>query len=519
MNLKYKHFVDMTQFPKPPDGGGQERMLLAALITMFMLSGTSVAEVSETVESSLDSGASISGTLLPDDIDRRVSIWSSEGGPALETEFLPAGQSEWSVDGLEGGSYFLQFENLQAPWEHVLVDHNGQVWSLSGTNPASGPHLSIAPGEHLTDIDMVLEEGASISGVFVDGDGNPVPAESGPRRGLYELIDDEGRVVGGGGIAESDGELILQPGGGVPEGEYLLRTYSEFRGRGVGYGHWGSADSTTTSGFADGLYPDVPCAGLQCNESAAKPLSLTAGEVTEIEFELNPGGDVFGQVVDDVSGAGIPAAVKLVDFQNNTLAGVITEDDGTFSFGGFPAGAYYLRTAVSWAPPGVVPVQGAYFDRVYGADGDCTQALCDPMEGQLLVLDGESDEGPIELRVNPGPVISGQITNAIDSQVINGGRVDIHDQADNFVGRYWVDTTTSEFQTTALEPGTYTVVPFVSVGFEGVGVEVPDQDKLEMESAPDNAFTVEIDNEDVSIIVKVMDAALDRIFQDAFEQQ
>lgn len=61
--------------------------------------------------------------------------------------------------------------------------------------------------------------------------------------------------------------------------------------------------------------------------------------------------------------------------------------------------------------PGHFGFSHAYFDRVYGAAGHCSEALCDLSAGSLISLDGSADAGPFELRVTAGPVIRGRMAH------------------------------------------------------------------------------------------------------------
>jgi len=471
------------------------------------------------------SDTSISGTLLPDNLASRSVMLFDAAGIAQDFELVDQGSSEWSFDGLEPGSYYIRATGTDPSAPHQSVLHNGRVWVFDGINPASGPPLTVSAGEALTGVDIVLEQGGTVSGSLIDADGSPVPAEPGMGMGSYDLVDEQGNVVGGGEISESGGQLALMPslGSGTPPGQYYLRTYSRNRGLGVGYGHQGESEGTAP-GFADGMYPNVSCAGLECDQDAATPITITAGEFTEVDLQIVPGSTVEGNVVDDDTDQGVPSVVKLVDVDNNVLAAVISDDNGEFSFGAFPAGHYYLRTSVSGNPgPGLFGTQSAYFDTVHGAGNVCSEALCDPGDGQPIQLDGDSDAESIELRVMPGPVIRGEIVDQLSGQTISAGKVDILDHNDDFVGAYHVDPGTGYFQTTALVPGTYSVIPNVSPAFSAVGVDAPDQPEFrnlhpdDLAQADESAFTVVMGDEDVEIIARVVDRSLDRLFQDAFE--
>ena len=85
----------------------------------------------------------------------------------------------------------------------------------------------------------------------------------------------------------------------------------------------------------------------------------------------------------------------------------------------------------------------------------------------VALTNGESVSG-IDIQVDPGPIIRGRIVDAISGLTIAQGRVAVFDESDRLVGRYKISGVTGQYQTTALEPGTYTLVPEVSPAFEVV---------------------------------------------------
>ncbi|TVS13780.1 MAG: DUF1416 domain-containing protein [Wenzhouxiangella sp.] len=265
------------------------------------------------------------------------------------------------------------------------------------------------------------------------------------------------------------------------------------------------------------MYPDIVCAGVKCDLDAAEKVSVTDGEITSITIELSTGSNIAGSVVDDETGEPITGAMaRVLADDGEILASVLTDEDGQFWLGAFPDGDYYLRTTMSGSYGlGHFGIQHRYFDRLYGSDSSCSERLCDPADGTAITLEG-SDAGPFELRVEPGPVISGRITAQPGGLLLSNGWVEVYDSDGNFVGSYRVNPTTGQYQTTALAPGDYTLVPIVSPAYSAVttGDTTPRGVATPRRSA---GFIVSIDTEDVSTDLPVIDSATELIFEDRFQ--
>ena len=468
----------------------------------------------------LEPGARISGELYPDDIERIVRVFNG-AGIFLDTKVfwaddLPA--SEWSFDGLSGGSYYIELGPLIAPTLHggsprIRILHNGRLCPYGGCNRASGVPITIPADSSLSLSQIDLPLGGQIEGAIVDASTGSSPAiPAGSILDLYDVIDSEGTVVGGGTIREQDGDLVMAESSGLPPGDYFVRTYHSFSGAGIGYDHPGF-NHDVLAGYVDAMYPDVACAGLACDMSQAAAVTVTSGNTTEITVEVSAGSDISGTVVDDTTGSPVDNAfVKLVDAGNTLYATAIT-DDGEFEFGAFPAGTYYLRTSMSAQTFGFNPHQNPYFDKIHGAPGRCSEQLCDPEEGDEIVLDGTSDAGPFELRVEPGPVIHGHIIFDLTGLIINNGHVEVYDEADRLVGVYGIDRSTGEYQTTALEPGDYRLVPIVSPAYSDVSTP---SGRLSAGQSG-QGLVVTMGTEDVQADLEMTDNGLDLLFRDQFE--
>jgi len=480
-------------------------------------------QVTPDIDFGLQPGATISGSLLPDHISRVVRIYDGTGGLHLDQIFLDQNESDWSFTNLAGGSYYLELSAIPSTEPYIRVLHNGLLCPFSGCDRARGVPITIPPRSSLGMDSITLNEGGQIEGTIVRGsDGQPPPTSGTGSLGTYNIIDSDGNVVGGGSIEVNGGNVELTRSAALPDGDYYVRTFGSWLGNGIGHNHpgWNGA---SIPGYADAMHPDVPCAGIGCDRSSATAVSVTQGNVTSITIEVDTGSRITGSIVDDDDDTPISdALIKLVDENNEMLAVTYTDSDGNFEFGAFPPGDYYLRTSMSgrpgfgysrtWAHP--------YFDRVHGASDSCSEALCDPTDGTAITLDGGTDVGPFELRVEPGPVISGRILDGLTGLLINGGHVEVYNGAGELVGNYHVDGTTGRYQTTALEPGTYTLVPQVSPAFSQASTGSPTSPSLASTRSTrqqhSDGFTVTVESEDVEADLRVIDDGLDRIFEDAF---
>ena len=482
-----------------------------------------VGDVTEGLDFALSAGATLSGTLTPGDIGRVVRLYDGSGLMLSDFFFYPwdpPGDDQWEFTGLAGGSYYVELSSLSSlePWIRVL--HNGLLCPFGACNRATGDPLVIPAGATLTLPEIELQSGGQLEGKLVDATTGEAPEFTGDTNlRTYDILAEDGTVVGGGSIFVSDeGDVLLSPSAALPDGEYYVRTFSAFLGDGIGFQRvTGFTSSGYLPGYVDGMYPDVVCAGVKCDLDAAEKVSVTDGEITSITIELSTGSNIKGSIVDDETGDPIPGAMaRVLSEDGDILASVVADEGGQFWLGAFPDGDYYLRTTMSGSSGmGHIGIQNRYFDHLYGSDSPCSERLCDPADGTAITLDG-SDAGPFELRVESGPVISGKITAQPSGLLLSNGWVEVYDSAGTFVGSYRVNPSSGQYQTTALAPGDYTLVPIVSPAYSAVttGDTTPRGVAGPLRS---EGFIITIGTEDVSADLPVIDAGADLIFDDRFE--
>ena len=483
-------------------------------------------EIGTGFDFALQPGATLSGTLLPDDVIRLV-VFFDAAGIQLGSMLLPEGQADWQISQLSGGSHYLQFGTLTGASNLIRQLHNGLPCPFAGCQRARGAPITVAAGGNRGGIDIVLSEGGTISGSIIDDTTGLAPdllinASNPTFLGNVNIIDTDGEVVGGGPVRIIDDEVVIPTSAAVAPGTYFVRTHDSWLGAGLSY-KAAQTNLSSLDGYSDAMFPDVACTGLSCNTSLASPVTIVQGETTDITIAMSKGSSISGSIVDDLSGEGIAqAVVELVDAANHRLAATRTDNNGNFTFGAFPAGTYYLRSAMSAVLGfGTNPNQHPYFDRVFGAGGSCSEQLCDPTTGDSLVLDGSMDAGPFELRVEAGPVIRGRVIDSLSGQQIDNGRVDVFTADGTLVGRYRIDRLTGLYQTTALPPGTYLLVPVVSPAFVAAPLSADPERTLTAapltRAIPSGAFAVEMGTVDVETVLGVVDRARTIIFEDRFE--
>lgn len=354
--------------------------------------------------------------------------------PAAAGSFIPRPETEWSVDGLAGGSYYAEVVPSFGDF-FVRRLHNGIPCPFPLCEPASGPPLTVPVGGSRSDVVIDLTPGGVVSGTLVDADTGLAPGAvmgKTPIIGDYLLLDEDDVVVG-------------------------VRRGSNLRGR----------------------------------------------------------------IVDENSGEGIAEAVAvLVHANNRRYAAVRTNALGDFTFGGFPAGTYYLRTAMSTTfGQNRFPDRHAYFDRVYGASEACSEQLCDPNQGTALAVHGVTDIEGLMLSVPAGPVIRGFVRDPLTRASIGRGAVEVYDSENRLVGSYVISGLDFQYQTTALVPGSYRLVAVLSEAF--APLIIPPQAPRSRSSlravaqAGEQFITVE--EGDLRVDFLAVDRAIDRILKDRFQ--
>ncbi|MGY6631246.1 MAG: carboxypeptidase regulatory-like domain-containing protein [Wenzhouxiangella sp.] len=420
-----------------------------------------------------------------------VRVYSSTEGLEFSPLYfgtLTDADGHWALPlALLAGDYHLITEAFSSG------NYVARAWNnldcQTGTCPILGTDtVAVTVGEVTSGIDFTLRPGASISGSLLPDDDLRI----------VRVVDGSGLILETIPLWPGQAEWSLDQLGG---GSYYLEL-----GPPAGSGP-----------LVRQLHNGLPCPFAGCDLGAAQTVSFAAGEITSVTILIERGSNISGTLLDDDSSEPIGGAnIKLIDAAGQRLAVTRTNAEGEFFFGAFPAGSYFLRTSMSSrSGPGANPRQLPYFDRIHGANEDCSELLCDPADATPLVLDGTTDIEDIEFRVTEGPVIRGRIFDQFTGAPINRGQVALYNDAGTLVGRYALDFFTGAYQTTALAPGTCSIEPLVSPAYFAVPGSVGPANAAGPQRSA-GSMTVVVGKDDVEANVSVVDQAIDRIFRSRF---
>lgn len=95
--------------------------------------------------------------------------------------------------------------------------------------------------------------------------------------------------------------------------------------------------------YLDKLYDNLPCIWGNCDPISGSPIIVTDGNVTPgIDFALDEGGVITGQVTQAEDGAALRAWVEAYSFSGDDMAFGSTDHSGRYRIIGLPRGVYFL---------------------------------------------------------------------------------------------------------------------------------------------------------------------------------
>lgn len=340
-----------------------------------------------------------------------VQIWNN-AGDFLTTGFTDS-SGEYTVGGLATGTHFA-----------TTVDHGlfgGELYDnlpcTSGDcDPTTGTPIAVVAGTTSADIDFALSEQTGIIGaVTMAGSGDPIPFI-----GLRVFDSDGSTVRFGGNDGMGDYAILLTPG------TYFVTT-------------------RTFGAYLDELYDDIPCyGGFNCDVTSGTPVTVNAGAPTSgIDFALQPGASISGQVTDVASGAPIPSGgIQLYDETGSFIVSAFASTNGDFFAGGLSGGDYF---ALGF---------GSTFYRIELYDDiPCPYFNCNVLDGTpIAVTQGATTTG-IDFELTELGGVIGTVSYAPPVNPLPFAAIDLYDSGGSFVTSSFIDSFGS--YAIGLESGTY----------------------------------------------------------------
>lgn len=376
--------------------------LLGALIAMMTLfpAVASAGSISGIV---LDAG-----TLAPlpgMDID----VFDSQFQLDVEFVVTTGADGRYTISGIEGDVYL----RVDATPASGLAD---QFWPNAFLG-SQAQLISVGSNQDLTGIDFGLVDGVSLRGAVLASDTGL------PAAGIdLDLIGSDGFFLSGvDAVTALDGTYEL---GVVPPGSYYVKV-----------------DPELFQGYVPLYHPASPTL------AAATPVIVSGvGDVSGIDFVVEPGGTILGHVSDALALAGVPnldldifdlGGTELTDFDART------DEVGDYRFGIVPVGTYVVRVDPMPDQP--------YADLYYSQSA--TLAGATPItvtKGSLI--------GAIDFVLTPQGFVTGTVTDAVTGLPLSG--IDIDILTPSGVNQPQYDAATSadgSYQIGPMPPGSYLV--------------------------------------------------------------
>jgi len=333
---------------------------------------------------SLELGGTISGHIYEADgvtpiSNVRLNAWDATSniwmaGTRTSTD------GSYILEGLPTGSYFVRAEPSQSGLKHMDEYYDG-VYNREDATPVS----VTAPGD-TPNIDFSLELGGTISGRVIDS--TTLEPVSGTWISVYDY--QTGHHYGW-ATTDADGYYTIS---GLPTGEYRVQVRAD--------------------GYIDGWYQDTTNYGL------ATPVPVTApGDTPNIDFSLEVGGSISGQVIDSTTGQPISDAwVYASDYHTGLgYGGASTNDQGYYTINDLPVGEYRVQAEAS------------------GHAREWYQDTYDPSEATIVSVAAQSDTPGIDFALELGGSISGQATDGATGLPISGAYVNVSDYGTGYLLR------------------------------------------------------------------------------------
>ncbi|MEO1085816.1 MAG: carboxypeptidase regulatory-like domain-containing protein, partial [Acidobacteriota bacterium] len=281
--------------------------------------------VTATANFALTLGAAISGAVT-DELtgeplrSQLVSLFGRGGaGVNIRTSTFTDVDGRYRFEGLLTGSYVLLADGdngyAREYWEDLPCIR-------TACSPDTATPIVIVGDEDAAGFDFTLERALELSGTVRDaGTGEPVPD------GRMRLRGPDGEVLAL-EVIRTDGSYRFQ---GLLAGTYLV--------------------STAADPYVDEIWPDIPCGYEEdCPSSTATPIVLVDQSVDGVDFELDLGGTLVAEVVDELTQQPIGSAEVALYDDGGDLISLRRRESGTGGsvvFPGLPPGVYRALASTS----------------------------------------------------------------------------------------------------------------------------------------------------------------------------
>jgi hypothetical protein len=295
----------------------------------------------------------------------------------------------------------------------------------------SGTPISVTYGATTTGIDFALTPGGRISGAVTDaGTSQPLANVN------VNLYNSAGGLVTS---VPTNGSGAYTLHGGLVSGTYYVATSS-------------------SQGYSDELYNDIPCPGALCTVTSGTPISVTAGATTTgIDLALTTGGRITGSVTDAATGLALAqVSVSVYDPAGRLVTETSTNSSGLYATNqGLTSETYYVQTRNFLG----------YMNELYN-DVPCLYGCTVTSGTPVSVTTGATTTG-IDFGLTRGGHITGRVTDAVTGlpiadayvQVSNSAGADVEHSGTDSAGVYTIDR---------LSSGTYYVQAGKAPGYNNV---------------------------------------------------
>jgi len=333
-------------------------------------------------------GGGISGTITfatvgdPFPALGSITLYDSEGSEVIfQMGAYPDGTFDTGLI-LAAGTYYALAQTTAWNSSFIPQSYGGMPCMASCDATRSSP-IVVRAGETTSNINFTLNTGGAITGTISDAQTDRL------LRDMYiQIHNDKGDKISE-GITNNEG--VFRSRNGLPAGTYYVTA---------------SGHSSSERGFIGELYGAPDCV-IPCEWSRGTAITIARNEVaTDINFALNKGSTISGQIIDAYNRNTFSNTVFISDKQGNTISqskpwwgeqtGIPTNHYS--SAAGLPTGTYY-----AFLEEQETYVAGAY-DLISGRllyGGIQCDISCDPTQGTPIIVDGVNDISGIDFLIAP----------------------------------------------------------------------------------------------------------------------